>query len=470
MPAFIRTKKDEERWQKAKQAANKQRSESEGDVYWGLVNHIYQNMKKSELSKSGIEAVIERIDLIKDLVKTNPDVYLFNQELLNKTLETLTKAIGGEDEEDQGYDLQDYGDDEEANLDDFEQDQGEDEADKWLKEKGAEQGSESADEKTQEKSKKVEGKRTGRYVDWSPRSDYSEEHQQKIKELVDQGYSEREAEHLAGAHRGPSNFMEALHHPVKPSEPSAKRMQELKTIAKPWLEDFKRKLQERADPAKNPEKFTVGKARQIHEEATKPLEEALNDFMNQEDVKKLKGLERHKAITSFKKKWHEANPEHVTKLVEGAAQVKQHADEAQAAREEDWNQTLHHMLVGGQHAEAVSDIEGAQHVGGVEDEDKGPQASIVKDPIAAFAQANPMLIEKLKQKLNPQQLERFNMVQSARKSQGVGQKQPETKPETKPAQGPAPVKVFSEEEKKAYAQKMGLGVAKPKTPKGQGGV
>lgn len=48
MPGFIRTKGDEARWQKAKEAANKNHSDSEGDSYWKIVNSIYQNMTKEE--------------------------------------------------------------------------------------------------------------------------------------------------------------------------------------------------------------------------------------------------------------------------------------------------------------------------------------------------------------------------------------------------------------------------------------
>jgi len=48
MPAFIRTKSDESHWEKAKQAANKTHSEADGDRYWGLVNHIYQSIKKND--------------------------------------------------------------------------------------------------------------------------------------------------------------------------------------------------------------------------------------------------------------------------------------------------------------------------------------------------------------------------------------------------------------------------------------
>lgn len=54
MPAFIRTKKDEANWNKAKEAAGKTLSESDGDSFWALTNSIYQKMTKAkeELEKA----------------------------------------------------------------------------------------------------------------------------------------------------------------------------------------------------------------------------------------------------------------------------------------------------------------------------------------------------------------------------------------------------------------------------------
>ena len=50
MPGFIKTPADEARWDKAKEAANKSHSESEGNSYWKIVNSIYQKMAKSDES------------------------------------------------------------------------------------------------------------------------------------------------------------------------------------------------------------------------------------------------------------------------------------------------------------------------------------------------------------------------------------------------------------------------------------
>jgi hypothetical protein len=47
MPAFVRTKSDEHRWSRAKEAAGKETNkDSEG--YWKLSNYIYHKMGKTE--------------------------------------------------------------------------------------------------------------------------------------------------------------------------------------------------------------------------------------------------------------------------------------------------------------------------------------------------------------------------------------------------------------------------------------
>lgn len=46
MPAFIKNPKDEAKWKKAKDAAEKTLSEGDGDGFWALTNSIYQKMNK----------------------------------------------------------------------------------------------------------------------------------------------------------------------------------------------------------------------------------------------------------------------------------------------------------------------------------------------------------------------------------------------------------------------------------------
>lgn len=45
-PNVVKTKIDEKKWNEAKEIAKKQYPDIDERSLWGLVNHIYQNMKK----------------------------------------------------------------------------------------------------------------------------------------------------------------------------------------------------------------------------------------------------------------------------------------------------------------------------------------------------------------------------------------------------------------------------------------
>ena len=451
MPAFIRNKNDEARWEKAKQAANKERSESDGDVYWGLVNHIYQNMKKNDLAKSGPEAIAERIAFLKEMAEANP-------ELSDKILDALKKARGDEDEDDYGYDHQNYGDDQ--NLDDEDLDgltvtddpfgDEDDEASKWLREndvpgKGKVSGSEepSDDEEEEETPQQEEVKpKRGGYSEWKAHGQYTPEQSAKMKELVGQGYSDREAERMVGAHKGPKDFQSALKHTVKPSQPSEKMLGELKELAGHWLDRADRHSKLNADPEKNPQKYAAGKMMQAHEEHSKDFNAAYNDFLNSDELKGKKGLDRHKAIQTWKSNWKSRNPEY-TENIGNVSESQKHYKEAGQARKQSVDDALKHILTGGYNADAMSAQEAAQHVGG-DKTDEGYTATTIKDPSASFAERNKGFVDAMRQKqaaaappvqqpkkdpmvvirrrANPEQMDRFTRVQAARTAQGIGKK------------------------------------------------
>ena len=52
MPAFIKTKEDEERWSKAKSAVKRQYPHltESSDKFWALTNGIYQRINKQKKS------------------------------------------------------------------------------------------------------------------------------------------------------------------------------------------------------------------------------------------------------------------------------------------------------------------------------------------------------------------------------------------------------------------------------------
>lgn len=62
MPGFVKTKKDEARWSKAKDAAGKQVDKG-SESYWKLANYIYHKMGKTEEDQQHAELL--KADLLK---------------------------------------------------------------------------------------------------------------------------------------------------------------------------------------------------------------------------------------------------------------------------------------------------------------------------------------------------------------------------------------------------------------------
>lgn len=346
--------------------------------------------------------------------------------VLSKLKDNLVK-VGEDDyndEDNQEYGTQDYalGEEDLANLnvvdDPFEES---DEAAKWLKDKeeggGQAKGSEEApDEEEAPKAKKVS---SSGYSDWAPQDNYSDEHQAAMKQHMDDGYSHREAERLAGAHKGPGDFQTALTHTVRPSQPSEKMLGELKDLAKPWLENADRHSKLNADPEKNPNKFAAGQMLQAHEEHSKDYNKDYHAFLGSDEVKDLKGRDRHKAVREWKGKWHGDNPEY-KENVSNVSEAQKHYKEAGEARQKSLQERIEHITSGGIGAPIdMSMAEAAQHVGGVKTEE-GYSATTLKDPSVSFAQQNPELLRVLKDnKASPDQMDRLNRINSAKASKDV---------------------------------------------------
>lgn len=423
MPAFIRTKSDEVRWKKAKEAAGKTLSESDGDSYWALTNSIYQKMRKADLA----QALLNKLEKARDDEDQNDGGY--EDEGTDEELDPLDIQdwdYGGEGSgENEDEDLSSMG------IHEIDPDQeGGDDADTWLAEndpaRAAKPEAQAASEAPKASQSEEKVKRSSSYADWSPR-EYTPEEAAKIKQFVDQGYSPRESEYLARAHKGPQDFQSALTHPVRPSEISPKMLARLKELSGHWLAGAERHSKLNADPEKNPMKHASGKLLAAHEGATKNYSDAYNAFLNSEALKGKKGLERHKAIQEWKTNWKSQAGDHTKGALEGihgskehmATAVGEHGHVGQAGKNVD--ERMKHIMaggIGGDPSEAMSAQVAAQHVGGAKGEE-GYQSATVANPAASFAHTNREAIERLRTMMKPEQQERFGRIESARKIQGV---------------------------------------------------
>lgn len=403
-------------------------------------------MNKEELLKN-----------ISGLLKKNEEFLNGNPEIFHAIEDRLFKAIdyedweGEEDQDDEGDYEGGYGDDlfdqvPDEDYGDIEDSEELDDADRWLAENDAAAGREAdvdsddidaagpveTEEPAVQQEPKAEAKqkKSSRYLDWKARDKYEDHHQAAIEQHMKDGYSHREAERLAGAHESPTDFYSALKHTVNPSEPSPKMLEQMKQLAHGWLQNANRQQDASADASMNPVKHASGKMLQSHEDAHGDFSSAYNEFLGSDELKGLRGRDRHNAIKQWKAQYHEANPEYRDRATSSASASKVHneANEARAKRREEGMQAILDAgksggdLAGGYSAEAAGGVESgmsaqhaAQMVGGEKGE-SGYSANIKKDPAAVFAERNPEYIKhlrgKLEGKLSPEQSQRMAGIDS----------------------------------------------------------
>jgi hypothetical protein len=368
--------------------------------------------------------------------------------VLQRLKEKLAKQAGDEDDET----FQDYGigdeDLEGLTVTDDPFDDEDDEASAWLKQQEGDShrapGSEDPDVDEEDRTPEEEAvpKRLGSFKEWEPHGEYTDEHHAKMKEHMDQGYSHREAERLAGAHKGPTDFQSALRHNIWPSQPSGVHLGELQEIARHWNSNKDRLEKLEADPEKSPLKHAAGQALRAHEEASKDYKESYGKFLSSVDEQGLKGRQRFKAIQEWKNNWKQENPDHHEKLAN--LDIHQHFREAGAVgggrlaadpqrevktgRHGRMGETIDdriERIAGVGAVDTVSAEEAAQHVGGTKTE-AGTQAGQMRDPLATgmihpkqreLAQKERMdrAHKILQQHGQPDQVKRFVKLRSAKR-------------------------------------------------------
>lgn len=390
-------------------------------------------MNKEELLKN-ISGMLKKHE---GYLNSNPEVFYTIQDRLLKAID-YEDWEGEEPQEDEGdYYGDGYGDDlfdsvpDEDQEERFEDDEyGDDDAARWLADNDREpesdmgyddsvdeaqndEGIEAGGEAPVEQPVEAKPKRSSRYTDWKAKDKYEDHHQSAIEKLMNDGYSHREAERIAGAHEAPTDFYSALKHTVNPSEPSPKMLEQMKALSHEWLRNANRTGDASADASMNPQKYSSGKAIAAHEDAHGNFHDAYQEFLGSDELKGLRGRARHQAIKEWKNNFHEQNPEYKDKAasVAGVGKEYESANQARKQRRDEGTQAIleagmaHGGDVGGYSSEAAGGVDqnmstqhAAQMVGGEKGE-SGYSANIQKDPAAVFAERNQDYVKHLKGKL-----------------------------------------------------------------------
>ena len=339
MPGFVRTKKDEATWKKAKEKAAESKGKEESsfsDTDWALVNHIYHKMTKSVHEKLKDKSSVEFY--IEELLKIRRHLTGMDRD--------LEDAPSYSDDEDsdipQGFSLDE---DPENYSSDEEQD---DEAAKWLRAK--EQGESDMPEGSTE-----EG------------LDPQDDEWQSQRSAADQ--------------------------PAKRSrfeEMTPERLSVLRPLAGHWLDHYDKIRMRDASAKNNPLLYAEGHRQAASEMAHRDHENELKRFQNSDEFKALPKMAQLKAIVDFKKKFLASNPNFHQKALDAINDTQQIKDNAVNLANKEKQMKEAEIIHGGaamMPPTGMSAEEAAQHVGGEKDEE-GYSANITSDPRTTFAAGN----------------------------------------------------------------------------------
>jgi hypothetical protein len=360
MPAFIKTPKDEARWAKAKKAAGKTLSESDGDSFWALTNSIYQKMTKSQDNDI---AVIEAI-----------------------LLKARRRLSDEPDEEEHDYVP------EEAGMREFDPDE-DDETSKWLEENDPEY---KADDKSEENENEP-----NEYQEYGPGEDEDAHQQDPGDDDESEEYGGESAPEVKGAGigRGQEAAREGGTTRIAPQEgtaqeevsgsrfpqPTREELAEMRQYARPWEQYSREKTRLEADPSKNPVLAHEGKLVEARNMSHGDYQDAYNQMQASPDYQSADPVSQMEMDSKFEADWHKQNPEYLA----NAAKVHAKAHAAGLAGMGEGYKTkkesIQHARRGGAQAEdAMSTEEAMQHAGGTKGEE-GTTGSIVQDPASKFA-------------------------------------------------------------------------------------
>lgn len=355
MPGFIKTPKDEAKWKKAKEAANKTLSEADGDSYWALTNSIYQKMSKSDELSS-----LENLKL-----------------LLQKARRTLSDEPSEEQEdpeftEDQGFR-------------EFDPETEEDDADKWLSEHDPERRSE--EESDEEPTEEDED-----YHDYDPGND-------------EEPTEEDRGEFQGGEPREPQKEKEEEVIPAKNSavsaskqeipksesrfpQPSKEEIAEMRQYTRPWEQRARDKTRLEAEASKNPVLHHEGRLVEARNTAHKSRQDAFKEFQSTPDYQNADPISQMEMDSKFNKEFHEKNPNYLSDAAKVHSEAHKKGLGAKEVHAAAKDEQIRHVLGGGAQAETpVSVEEGMQHAGGAKGEE-GTTGSMTQDPSSSFATGN----------------------------------------------------------------------------------
>lgn len=331
-------------------------------------------------------------------------------ELLEQITSLLEKSRKKYDEDEDPY--TDYADDsdedfsEDAGFRTFDPDEeGQDDADKWLEENDPDRKKDRDDEESEEESPE------DNYYDEYGDDEDEEAHQAEDEELEEQpkkvasttqGGTPTSASAPAPAPR--SEAPQAAEKEVTPKgerfrQPAREELASMREYTRPWEHRARDSTRLSAEAHKNPVLYHEGQILEARNKAHRDRQQAYEAMQGSDEYKNADPITQMEMDAKFHQDWHTNNPDYLTNAVrehekahsrviakDPDQRVVHRAKELHDAHQ---NQQREHILRGGAAPDTGMSMEEAmQHAGGTKDEDMGTTGSMMQDRAASFAAGN----------------------------------------------------------------------------------
>lgn len=348
MPGFVRSKKDEARWKRAKKATSKSRSKDESsfsDRDWALTTHIYNKMKKNnKTNTNSVDKIIKELNLTKNLMKQSRKDPVSWEDLVDPMLTD-------QNDEDQG---------------------------------AASEEGDYEPETSFEESMGLEPEAEKAYLDKDPQSADEDETEARSDEPVYVDPDEYEKQERQKVLNSLMSQTEKGSYP----EPSAEELDALRNHTRAYERYFKNYNAVKADPSENPLVAREGRTLEAFNDAVRDKKNEFEKLTNSDEYKKADLAQQFKMKRQFERDWAANNPDHHSKAIELHGKAEDKAQSGIDAFNRKKDEIISHILRGGAAGEGLESTEaGLQHAG-ITREDEKPAGGIIGDPMAAFALGN----------------------------------------------------------------------------------
>lgn len=369
MPGFIRSKKDENKWKKAKEAVSSSKNksiESFSDSDWAVVNKIYQAMKKAKnyLIKGEKEEAV---------------AFAVLDELSKARKRALYEYSG---------DMDEYNDEEDQEIPEgfhiIDEEGEKDDADRWLEENDPE-----------------------RKNDDDGYADYSDVDESDIRSAAEDfgldlpNYREavsdddeyvQEEPTQAGQQKTTKETTKRSSFP----QPTIEELRQYRSYTIPWVRRARDAARLKADPTKNPILASQGSVIEARNKFFADKRKAYQDLVSSKEYQSADPITRMEMDEKFENEWKQKNPSHLIDAMRAHSEAHQKSKTFKDIYNKKKHEDIQSVLSGAQSdPSSMSMEEAAQHVGGVKGEDdSGTQASFVSDPVSSFASKNQDFIKE----------------------------------------------------------------------------